>query len=1184
MRRLLHRLAPSGGIRLHLSIWLGAAVSVVVLLALARVRPGWPWFSVGVYALLGCVALLAVGRFRAALGLSRTGATLSVLTAVIFFNFYLFHLERHRQRSERFEVRGVYLAPEAPTIRVGVGFEGLDVRLQGSLDAFQRWYLDLEPEGSDAFVVRNAEQVDMIRVRSPGRLSSRLGRLTPVLGAEVDRRALPTDVGGAGPDTTSLRLLRNGSRGTLAWGAATADLSLDDPILDRRMEGRLDGGMSLAELEWSAPRDRETASNLVLTRVRPGRTFGRLRITMPGYRVVERSHRGAVAERGLPLRLGAGDTLWITSRGRTWAFAPDRAAGISRAAPPIAIHFVQRPRPTGWALPPSETCGRERERCALVSLRGLPPPRPHFDLSGFGLDTLRFALTARLETPGDEVRVVGAREVLRFPVEEVHPVPVTVLDGSDVAAGLIVRVHRSGADHRGGMLGTLLSLYLVMAGALMLLWADPTLAGRLRGRSPHARAAWTLLDVFLVILGVRLALGLRVAYAPPFYDRGAETAIGLWLTFAALLVLLGRWSAWAPRVWRLVARLERPLSRIFLPHLQNGGEGRGPSAGPVREASRTRRAAGGSSRLRTVAGLVLLLGGTGWLIWQRPEIATALPVAMVGIGAWLAMGILRPDRRSFDFGRHALTVVTADADTEHPYRTYRIAALAAVGLAVATQAPALALAPVLALLVLFGVGHLFDRLEWPGSLRLRALTLHAFATALVLLAAVALFEPPAVVAAVVLLTSAGALAYLVRPWSGVTSAGDEASGAERPPSRLDVLFRRLVDLGRSVFAGLGWVGVLVVLGLLAFLEVREMPAFIRFALVFLLFLLAIRAGLACRQVLDEGGRYRDFEALGLLGIPLGVLFFFMLFDFGLGLVFFVPMFLTVLLAARIDRLPVPMLLGSLAVAASVSWAAWSVLRPDVGQLRGAKDLASFSHEFERVGNPVVDLLRAGGAATPVTRATVRSIAASEPELLEQALAFAGPSEALSAAAPSLEQVWGGRAYAASGWMGTGFAGTTLLGRGVPTAVSYAENTFSVYVLSEHGALGGVAVLLLYLSLLVTTGVWVFGVRGFIQDSPEGRTVVSIVVGGALWLTLPAVYVASSNLGIVPLTGQNMPFLGLNSWADVILVSGVSTAMLAGLTVLDSRAPGTAAPEPALPRKARVALAPGADTSTTGGVS
>jgi hypothetical protein len=60
------------------------------------------------------------------------------------------------------------------------------------------------------------------------------------------------------------------------------------------------------------------------------------------------------------------------------------------------------------------------------------------------------------------------------------------------------------------------------------------------------------------------------------------------------------------------------------------------------------------------------------------------------------------------------------------------------------------------------------------------------------------------------------------------------------------------------------------------------------------------------------------------------------------------------------------------------------------------------------------------------------------------------------------------------------------------------------------------------------------------------------VGGVLWLTLPAVYVAASNLALVPLTGQNMPFLGLNSWADVILGSGLATGIVFSLAGLRER--------------------------------
>ena len=425
------------------------------------------------------------------------------------------------------------------------------------------------------------------------------------------------------------------------------------------------------------------------------------------------------------------------------------------------------------------------------------------------------------------------------------------------------------------------------------------------------------------------------------------------------------------------------------------------------------------------------------------------------------------------------------------------------------------------------------------------------------------------------------------PGSAVAVIAREDGGRPPPLSRLTVLLGQFLELGQSVFSGLGWVGVLVVLFALAFLNAQGLPAFVRFALVFVLFLLAIRAGLACRQVLDEGSGSGGLEALGLLVIPVGVLLVFMVFDFGLGLVVFFPMFLTVLLAARVDRLPMRVLGGSALLVALVTFGAWSVLRPSTANLRNAESVAEFSDAYAGAGSAVARLLRIAGASTPVTRATVRSLASREPELLEEALTFAGPSEALVAAAPSMEQVWGGRAHAASGWTGTGFAGTTALGRGIPVAVSYAENTFSVYVLSEHGALGGIAVLLLYLSLLVPVAIWIVRVRHQVQNTPSGLAAVAMAVGGVLWLTLPAAYVAASNIGSVPLTGQNMPFLGLNSWADVVLVSGVATGILFGLSALDTEdvaaaaAPRRAEPQErgGLPRRAR---RPGSDAVAGGG--
>ena len=37
----------------------------------------------------------------------------------------------------------------------------------------------------------------------------------------------------------------------------------------------------------------------------------------------------------------------------------------------------------------------------------------------------------------------------------------------------------------------------------------------------------------------------------------------------------------------------------------------------------------------------------------------------------------------------------------------------------------------------------------------------------------------------------------------------------------------------------------------------------------------------------------------------------------------------------------------------------------------------------------------------------------------------------------------------------------------------------------------------------------------------------------------------SNLGAVPITGQNMPFLGLNAWSDVAICAGVVGILITG---------------------------------------
>jgi len=1153
----LGEILKTRGFRLRAASWAGVGAAVVLLVFLARFRPSWPWFTLWVFALVGALGVLSLPRVRKTLNLSWFAVTLLMLAGVAFFDLYLFHVETHRQRSERLEVRGVYFDAGHGPIRVGVGYPDLDVRLEGSLYDFDRWSMELRSVGPGRFVVDHLDQVSMLRLprsvwwRPWGR------SVEPAVGSRLGPGSWSVPDDSAGAPGFRIQLLREGTRGTLVWGGSRAPLSDPDPLLDQRLARRLAEGVPLAELPWDSIPNRVLAQDLLLTLTRRGWSFGRIRLSFPEYRLVSRT-AGESLGPGEPPLVEEGDTVWVTSRGKTWAFSMDRVPGVSRVAAPVAVYFVRRPREAGWPLPSSEVCGDETRRCAVISTKPLPPPQAHFDLSGFGLDTARSSVLARLETDADGVRVVGADHEARFAYGELHPIPALSVARESTSTGVLIRVTRAAQGQQGAVLVTVFGLFGLFLGALATVSGNPSIWSRRKATSPNMSAAWAFVNVFLIFLGVRLALGLRIAYSPPFYDRGAATAVGLWITFAVMLVALGRWSSWVPLFWRVASWVERPASRMFLPGVNGSGTGNAPQQKVGAEWGDSRGADPGppapdeqavrrGARWRTLLGLVLMLASVGLLVWQRPEAAASLLVAGAGIGAWLGMGLSRRRVQWDLLSRHPLNVITAEGGQENPALSMGLAAGGSVVLALAIHAPWMALIPVLLLLVLFGTHHLMERWSVFGSSRRRAWGLFGLILLLVEVAAIALSPWPAA-------CGVGALAGGFVGVILLRQAPRDGSGP-----RLDRVYGGFLAVGEAVFSGVGWLGVLSVLGLLIFLSAQAIPPFVRFALVFILFLLAIRAGLACHRLLERGRPGGQIQALGVLVIPLGVLLVFMLFDFGLGLVFFVPMFLTVLLAARIDRLPRILMAGSLGVAAVIALFAWSVLHPTVEGLRNAADVPTFSAEFQGVGNPLTDLLRAVGMGGPVTRASVRSLAASHPDLLEEALAFAGPGDALFAAAPSRDQVWGGRAYAASGFSGTGFAGTAVLGRGVPTAVSYAENTYSVYILSEHGALGGIAVLTLYLALLVVVGVWVVRVRSFVQDSEGGLAVLAMTVGGVLWLVLPAIYVAASNLAMVPLTGQNMPFLGLNSWADVVLVSGLATGVVFCLAGLEE--PGGAGDEP-----------------------
>jgi cell division protein FtsW (lipid II flippase) len=317
-----------------------------------------------------------------------------------------------------------------------------------------------------------------------------------------------------------------------------------------------------------------------------------------------------------------------------------------------------------------------------------------------------------------------------------------------------------------------------------------------------------------------------------------------------------------------------------------------------------------------------------------------------------------------------------------------------------------------------------------------------------------------------------------------------------------------------------------------------------FAALFFLFLLIVRNGR------DAGASFalgRRPAALAVLGIPLAATLLATRADFGLGLVFSMPLVVTLLLAMGLAYLPRGVAVTFGVIIALFVALAEPVLRPHLGRLQQADTPEARSAAFADLGGPLRHLSL---TADPVVRAVVRGLAATRPQLLERVLVSAGPSPAREEILRSMEQAWGGRAYAASGSFGEGLPGPTVIGRGVPVPISYAENTFSVYVLSEHGLLGGVAVLLLYVWLASAAALYAWRVARDERNSAaihhRDDSALPVVVGGALMLTIPAAYVAASNLGIVPLTGQNMPFLGLNAWSDVTFIGAMVPAMVVAL--------------------------------------
>ncbi|GLC25823.1 hypothetical protein rosag_23360 [Roseisolibacter agri] len=203
---------------------------------------------------------------------------------------------------------------------------------------------------------------------------------------------------------------------------------------------------------------------------------------------------------------------------------------------------------------------------------------------------------------------------------------------------------------------------------------------------------------------------------------------------------------------------------------------------------------------------------------------------------------------------------------------------------------------------------------------------------------------------------------------------------------------------------------------------------------------------------------------------------------------------------------------------------------------------------------------------------MRYAAVQAPAALQAQALVASPAEAREIVS-TLQQDWGMRAYAAlGGTWGRGLYGIPYVPRAIAPDVALTDNVFALWILAEHGFAGALALLLTYLALAGT--LLLAAAHATRRYSTVHR---AILLGGlAAYVLMPALYMAAANASLLPLTGQNLPGLGLRSGADAAFVAWLVALALAALPTAADDAPRdyleTRASEGALRRVRRALLA------------
>jgi hypothetical protein len=128
-----------------------------------------------------------------------------------------------------------------------------------------------------------------------------------------------------------------------------------------------------------------------------------------------------------------------------------------------------------------------------------------------------------------------------------------------------------------------------------------------------------------------------------------------------------------------------------------------------------------------------------------------------------------------------------------------------------------------------------------------------------------------------------------------------------------------------------------------------------------------------------------------------------------------------------------------------------------------------------------------------------------------------------------EHFWTMFHFAARGVNGEGYGRSPIERVPFANGIAQSDNVYSLYILSEHGGFGGIAVISIYVLLVF--------VLIFILTQHFASDLYPTLLLGAVAMTLlfTALYHAAGNVGAVPFTGKNLPLLSLNSNSDLVLV-------------------------------------------------